>query len=1000
MKTMQAAAMVSLAGLALSAAHAQDRNFNVADGQWNVANNWAEGSVPTAANNAYIEGGRRARIGDYAAMAAYLRLGYDTRGTLFQNAGSMTVSTITEVGGRSNSAQGYYEISGSGSLTTKSLYIGRDATGSGMNYSSSQASTIQEDAYVGGRQRGFFTQNNGLVRVQRDLSLGNFAGGRGEWWVRNGTTSIGRDAYIGWANKASGQLRIEKRAEVSLAKTMYVGQFGVTNDLQGEVINNGLIFASDANARIVVQGSKARMTGTGMYNVKVRYESDKIFGNANQSVAVEFASGVLKRSNRFSPSAGLTTRTGNAAARTAVTGASLPGTSVNINWGDADSPLSTNYNNVVATKADYTTIQSSFKPADVQGITGISAANLKGRVRLMQIGQRRWNAADTELSNTSGQIVNLTTSVDAATGVVIGKTADVYGSSDTTIIGKAVQPKAQDPTIESLHTTGDKLTGAGVLIGQLEPGLPDFDFGCFEDFTKASGLRASRNGAAAGTSAHATRVASIMTGYDPFGLQVDQQGRLVTAANGYGPDAAPQMGFVGVAPGAALRSRSSSTGSGSAADVDGICSATDAGAGDMKIVNMSAGYLQSRGAANPRGTTVFERAIDRNVEAKHIVWVQAAGNDALNVAGGPNGTLAIPAGAYNSIAVGNVVFDDPSGGVNIVHPTHFGANHAAIRLTSSQGPTADGRGRIDLVAQGVSNLDAFGYEGAGGLDQTYGSSASRGLYSTQKRLSDTSAPRGESGTSFAAPTVAGVAALMVDEARNHMHLPPAEDPRVIKSVLQTSADKPADWTKGRGAADAGNTHIPLSYTYGAGVLDPVGAVNLLKAGLPDNTQAITGDGWYWTNLMNEDTTGQRGKLDNGAIGVLTGDAYILKSVMPDTPLTMTLNWYSHVDATNTRSALDNIFLQLYEKDNTGIWQPLGDLRSDSTLDNLQHVWTFANAFDGGDILARVWSPNMIPAAIGLEAYALSWQFTSNVPTPGAIALLGLGSFFAARRRRD
>ena len=996
MKTTHAAALAGLAGLATGIACAQDRNFNVADGQWNVAGNWAEGSVPGPANNAYIEGGRRARIGAYAADANYVGIGYDTRGFLYQTAGLLTVRTFTEVGGRTNSAPGIYEINGTGQLITNSLSIGLNARNSAMNFSSSMAMRVDQDAFVGGHEAGFFTQNNGVVQISRDLSLGNFAGGRGVWSVRRGNTSVNRDAFIGWADNGSGQLVVGAAGQVGLVGTMYVGQFGASNDLQGEVINTGNIYGGNAGSKVIVQGSKARMTGAGTYDIAVRYVSDKAFGNSGKSVAVEFAKNTLTRSNRFNARAGLTASTGGAAARAALASAALPGTAVNLSWGDADSGVSANYTNLLATPAKFITVQSGFRPADVGSHDGIPAANLAGRVRLMQVGQRRWTSANAEIANTTGQIRNITSSVDKAAGVVIGKTADAYGSSDTLIAGVFADVKAQNPAFDTLREGDDELTGAGVLIGQLEPGVPDVGFGCFEDFSKVAGLRVRINGAGTTVSGHATTVASIMVGYDPFGIQVDQQGRMVAAGNGYGDGATPQRGFVGIAPGARLQSRQMTVdGADSAVDINALASASDAAAGDMKIINMSA----NTGSPTKDGSTVLERAIDRNVEQKGIVFVKSAGNRGQALSG-PYNTLTNPAGAYNGIVVGSVTFDDTTGGRGNVHPTNFDAAHATSRLSSSRGPTTDGRHGIDLVAQGVSNLSAFNYDLNQKYDPSYGAGASRGLYSTQERFSDTSAPIGVSGTSFAAPTVAGTATLMVEEARRVMQLPPAEDPNVIKSVLQTSADKPADWAKGRGtAADQMNSRIPLSYTYGAGVLDPVGAVNLLKQGLPDNTQNITRDGWYWTTSMNDDTTGQRGRLADGTIGVLTGDAYILKGVMPDTSLSMTLNWYSHVDAANARSALDNIFLQLYSKDGAGVWAPIPGMLSDSRLDNLQHLWTFANAFDGGDVMARVWSPNAIPAAIGSEVYALSWEFTSSVPTPGSVVLMALGGLMAWRRRR-
>jgi len=185
-RRLTASALTLLAGLS-SGAYAGDQNFNVVDGQWNVAGSWDTGTVPGAGDDVYINGGRRARIGAYAANANYLRLGWNSSGSLFQNAGLLTVGTTTEVGGLAGGGSGYYEISGVGQLITNRLYIGRDAANSAMNFSSSMAMRVDEDMYLGGRVMGAFTQNRGIVQIKRDLSLGNFNGGRGEYNLRGGT---------------------------------------------------------------------------------------------------------------------------------------------------------------------------------------------------------------------------------------------------------------------------------------------------------------------------------------------------------------------------------------------------------------------------------------------------------------------------------------------------------------------------------------------------------------------------------------------------------------------------------------------------------------------------------------------------------------------------------------------------------------------------------------------------------------------------------------------
>jgi hypothetical protein len=80
------------------------------------------------------------------------------------------------------------------------------------------------------------------------------------------------------------------------------------------------------------------------------------------------------------------------------------------------------------------------------------------------------------------------------------------------------------------------------------------------------------------------------------------------------------------------------------------------------------------------------------------------------------------------------------------------------------------------------------------------------------------------GTSFAAPIVAGGAALMVDAGRLFVEasVAPAEmlDPRVVKAALLTGASPPAGWNNGQTTTDGViTTTQALDLASGAGILD-------------------------------------------------------------------------------------------------------------------------------------------------------------------------------------
>lgn len=129
----------------------------------------------------------------------------------------------------------------------------------------------------------------------------------------------------------------------------------------------------------------------------------------------------------------------------------------------------------------------------------------------------------------------------------------------------------------------------------------------------------------------------------------------------------------------------------------------------IEVINMSLG-----GSRSSDGTDLLSRTVNRAVAAGIVVCV-AAGNE------GPAAyTISSPAAAADAIAVGNMV--------------DWGKGGFALWLSSSHGPTADGRIKPDLCGPGYKIVAAQANSGDG--------------YTTK------------TGTSMASPFVAGVAALM------------------------------------------------------------------------------------------------------------------------------------------------------------------------------------------------------------------------------------------------
>ena len=178
------------------------------------------------------------------------------------------------------------------------------------------------------------------------------------------------------------------------------------------------------------------------------------------------------------------------------------------------------------------------------------------------------------------------------------------------------------------------------------------------------------------------------------------------------------------------------------------------------IVNMSL----SASARIWQGRGVDERKLDSVVWSHRQLYVVAQSNESIY-------RFSNYAAAKNSLAVGAV------------------QDSGDLASFSSHGPTADGRLAPQVVATGVDVYSAVG----GG---------SRGRYFSAN------------GTSMAAPSVAGVAALLMDGAPAHR-----ERPALARARLMASAIKPDAWlgVAGRFPADNSNGPGTLQAQYGMGL---------------------------------------------------------------------------------------------------------------------------------------------------------------------------------------
>jgi hypothetical protein len=418
------------------------------------------------------------------------------------------------------------------------------------------------------------------------------------------------------------------------------------------------------------------------------------------------------------------------------------------------------------------------------------------------------------------------------------------------------------------------------------------------------------------------------------------------------------------------------------------------------VVNSSWGYGDS--AARVSETIVLDAL---SLEGA-IVNVVAAGNT------GPDAnTVGGPATGYNTIAVAALTGDLLSPPFSVV------ANFSSRGPSDFYNPATNAtipavRPTVDIAAPGDELTLAF-----------YG-----GLTGGHTSGTDSTGGSGEfyvpniGGTSFAAPVVAGGAALMVDAARLFVDsaVAPAEmlDPRVVKAAMLAGARPPVGWNNGQAtAAGVITTTQALDYASGAGILD-LDASYRVYVGDPFST---TVDGLTTVYAGIGTTLGVPGAAGGSGLELRGWD---LGSVLSDaeaasgrvaiyqlgTPLaagdtfTAALSWFADRTVGSSLSsaadvALSDLSLEVW-RDDGGLESVVArSIATYSTTEFLRFTVSEPGMYSlhvvGIDQLY-----NLAETPVTETTYGLAWNVVA-VPEPGTIILAAAAgglSLLAGRRR--
>lgn len=236
-------------------------------------------------------------------------------------------------------------------------------------------------------------------------------------------------------------------------------------------------------------------------------------------------------------------------------------------------------------------------------------------------------------------------------------------------------------------------------------------------------------------------------------------------------------------------------------------------------------------------------------------------------------------------------------------------------------------------------------------------------------------------TSYSTPLAAGVAALLLQAAREGTNVSTATNALTLKALLLNGATKPADWTN--------SVAFPLDARYGAGIVNALNSYRQLRRGKQAfnvNTQVSAG-GSHLPPTTGATIAGRRGWDHNTITSTITKDSVnhyffeVSGSASTSQVFNATLAWNRGAND----AMANNLDLFLYNVSNNVLVAS-----SRSTANNVEHI-SIKN-LPGGRYNLQVLKTTRVILPF-TETYALAWDF-GNLEPQLASPMVSNGTFRA------